>query len=69
MHVAALHLLNFRNYARLDLELPVGPLVVQGGNAQGKSNLLDAVHILATGRSMRGRSRRAPGPRWSGRPA
>lgn len=54
MHVAALHLLNFRNYARLDLELPVGPLVVQGGNAQGKSNLLDAVHILATGRSMRG---------------
>ena len=54
MHVVTLHLLNFRNYARLDLELPVGPLVVQGGNAQGKSNLLDAVHILATGRSMRG---------------
>lgn len=54
MHVVTLNLLNFRNYARLDLELPVGPLVVQGGNAQGKSNLLDAVHILATGRSMRG---------------
>ncbi len=54
MHVVKLNLLNFRNYARLDLELPVGPLVVQGGNAQGKSNLLDAVHILATGRSMRG---------------
>ena len=53
MHVAALHLLNFRNYARLDLELPAGPLVVHGGNAQGKSNLLDAVHILATGRSLR----------------
>ena len=54
MHVVALHLLNFRNYARLDLELPRGPLVVHGGNAQGKSNLLDAVHILATGRSLRG---------------
>lgn len=54
MHVAALHLLNFRNYARLDLELPLGPLVIHGGNAQGKSNLLDAVHILATGRSLRG---------------
>ena len=53
MHVVALHLLNFRNYARLDLELPLGPLVVHGGNAQGKSNLLDAVHILATGRSLR----------------
>ena len=54
MHVVTLHLLNFRNYARLDLELPAGPLVVHGGNAQGKSNLLDALHILATGRSMRG---------------
>ncbi len=53
MHVVALHLLNFRNYARLDIELPLGPLVVHGGNAQGKSNLLDAVHILATGRSLR----------------
>ena len=53
MHVVTLHLHNFRNYDRLDLELPVGPLVVHGGNAQGKSNLLDAVHILATGRSMR----------------
>ena len=53
MHVVTLHLLNFRNYARLDLDLPVGPLVVHGGNAQGKSNLLDAMHILATGRSMR----------------
>jgi DNA replication and repair protein RecF len=54
MHVLALHLINFRNYARLDLELPVGPVIIHGANAQGKSNLLDAFHVLATGRSLRG---------------
>ncbi len=54
MRVVELHLINFRNYQRLDLELPAGPVVIHGGNAQGKSNLLDALHILATGRSLRG---------------
>ena len=54
MYVVELHLINYRNYQRLDLELPPGPLVVLGANAQGKSNLVDALHILATGRSLRG---------------
>ncbi len=53
MHVAALHLVNFRNYRRLDLELPAAAVVVVGDNGQGKTNLLDAVHTLATGRSLR----------------
>ena len=51
-----LKLSNFRNYRRLELELPPGPSVVIGANGQGKTNLVDAAHILATGRSLR------PGP-------
>ena len=53
MRVLDLELRNFRNYRRTRVELPPGPTVVLGGNAQGKSNLIDALHILATGRSLR----------------
>lgn len=48
-----LSLTNFRNYIRLELNLPDRLTVVQGGNAQGKTNLLEAIHLLATGRSPR----------------
>jgi DNA replication and repair protein RecF len=53
MHLQRLSLTNFRNYARLELTLPVGISVVQGQNAQGKSNLLEAIAYLATSRSPR----------------
>jgi len=46
-----LSLLNFRNYASLELELPPNIMVLQGDNAQGKSNLLEAIYLLATSRS------------------
>jgi DNA replication and repair protein RecF len=48
-----LHLLlhNFRNYVRLDLDLPPGVSVLLGDNAQGKTNLLEAIFYLATSRS------------------
>ena len=49
-----LELRNFRNYARLELDLPAGVIVLQGENAQGKTNLLEALHIVATTRSSRG---------------
>ena len=44
---------NFRNYTRLELDLPSRVTVLQGENAQGKSNLLEAVYLLATSRSPR----------------
>ncbi|HEY7779419.1 MAG TPA: DNA replication/repair protein RecF [Ktedonobacterales bacterium] len=53
MHVERLRLTDFRNYPRLDLPLTPGLIVFQGRNAQGKSNLLEAVSLLATTRSFR----------------
>lgn len=51
MHVTHLSLTNFRNYGRLELDLPAGPILLHGANAQGKTNLLEAIYYLATGRS------------------
>jgi DNA replication and repair protein RecF len=53
MHVERLRLTDFRNYAALDLALGPGLTVLQGRNAQGKSNVLEAIAILATTRSFR----------------
>jgi DNA replication and repair protein RecF len=53
VHVRRFQLTGFRNYRSLDLELPAGPLLFLGDNAQGKSNLLEAVGLLATGKSVR----------------
>ena len=58
MHLTSLHLRNFRNYRSLDLELPAGLLVFSGANTQGKSNLLEAIYLLAIGRSPRATSER-----------
>ncbi len=51
MHVEHLSLTNFRNYRRLELPLPTGPTLLHGDNAQGKTNLLEALYYLATTRS------------------
>jgi DNA replication and repair protein RecF len=48
MHLS-LH--NFRNYVRLELDLPPGVTLLVGDNAQGKTNLLEAIYYLATSRS------------------
>lgn len=53
MHITNLSLTNFRNYHRLDLDLPAGPAVIEGGNAQGKTNLVESVYFLATSKSHR----------------
>ena len=53
MYVERLRLTDFRNYRDLDLALPKGLVVFLGRNAQGKSNLLEAVMLVATSRSFR----------------
>ncbi|MXY60085.1 MAG: DNA replication and repair protein RecF [Chloroflexi bacterium] len=48
-----LTLTNFRSYRQLDLALEPGLTVISGENGQGKSNLLEAVYLLAIGKSYR----------------
>lgn len=51
MYLDHLSITNFRNYRRLELSLPSGPTLLYGANAQGKTNLLEAIYYLATTRS------------------
>ena len=53
MHLTRLSLTNFRNYAKQELELSPGTVLLLGENAQGKTNILEAVFLLAAGRSER----------------
>ena len=54
VHLAHLRLRDFRNYARLDADFSPGFHLLLGDNAQGKTNILEAVYLLATLRSFRG---------------
>jgi DNA replication and repair protein RecF len=47
---------HYRNYAALDVTFAAGLVVLQGANAQGKTNLLEAIYLLATTRSSRTRT-------------
>jgi DNA replication and repair protein RecF len=58
MHIERLRLTDFRNYHELDIALPRGLVVFRGRNAQGKSNLLEAISLIATSRSFRTNSER-----------
>ncbi len=51
MHLTRLALTNFRNYTHLELDLTPGLTLLQGNNACGKTNLLEAVFYLATAKS------------------
>ncbi|NLJ85531.1 MAG: DNA replication/repair protein RecF [Firmicutes bacterium] len=53
MHVQALELSHYRNYRHLAIELDPYLNVFVGDNAQGKTNLVESVYLLATGRSHR----------------
>ncbi len=48
MYLTQLSLTNFRNFARLDVEVPRGSVLIVGANAQGKTSLLEAIYYLAT---------------------
>ncbi|HEU4988076.1 MAG TPA: DNA replication/repair protein RecF, partial [Rhizobiaceae bacterium] len=53
VRLARLSLNDFRNYARLSLELEPGAVVLTGENGAGKTNLLEAVSFLTPGRGLR----------------
>jgi DNA replication and repair protein RecF len=51
--LSTLQVRSFRNLAAIDLELGPRFNVVSGDNGQGKTNLLEAIYVLATSRSFR----------------
>ena len=53
MHFTTLRLKQFRNYPYLELEPSEGITVLYGPNGSGKTNLLEAMHLLSLGRSHR----------------
>ncbi|MEQ1823228.1 MAG: DNA replication/repair protein RecF [Fimbriimonadaceae bacterium] len=52
--LSTLKLENFRSYLALEIDFADGFHVIHGPNAQGKTNLLEAVHFLSTTRLLRG---------------
>jgi DNA replication and repair protein RecF len=54
VHLAHLKLRDFRNYERLEADFTPGFHLLLGDNAQGKTNVLEAIYLLATLRSFRG---------------
>jgi DNA replication and repair protein RecF len=55
MFLSGLELRNFRNYPLLQLKLLPGVNIFLGENAQGKTNILEAVVLLCIGKSFRTR--------------
>lgn len=53
MYVKYLNLINFRNYTELNIELCNGTNVFVGDNAQGKTNILEALYYTSIGKSHR----------------
>lgn len=53
MFLKSLFLRNFRNYSAFKIDFSPGLNVILGNNAAGKTNLLEAICLLCTGRSFR----------------
>lgn len=53
MHIEQLKLKNYRNYDQLDISFDNKINVIIGENAQGKTNLMEAIYVLAFTRSYR----------------
>lgn len=53
MIVKNLSLQNFRSYKNKTFKFPSGTTLIVGPNTSGKTNLLEAIYLLATGKSFR----------------
>ncbi len=57
MHVTRLALRDLRRFEAVELSPMPGPNLLVGGNGAGKTSVLEALHLMAYGRSFRGRVR------------
>lgn len=69
MTLTALRLAQFRSWPRLDLALDARPLAIHGPNGSGKTNILEALSMLAPGRGLRAaaavdQARQGPDAGW-----
>ena len=55
MYFSSLTLQGFRNYKKRSFRFDQGTTLIVGGNGSGKTNILEAVYLLAAGRSFRAR--------------
>lgn len=53
MWLKNIQILNFRNFSRLNLNFSPTLNVIEGGNSQGKTNLLEAIYCMGRGVSFR----------------
>ncbi len=54
MNIKSLELDNFRNYDKLNIHFEEGTNILYGNNAQGKTNVLEAVYLSGTSKSHKG---------------
>jgi DNA replication and repair protein RecF len=57
MRLQNLVLQNFRNHEALSMSFPKEGALFEGQNGAGKTNILEGIHMLCTGRSQRGAAR------------
>lgn len=54
MFIKSLELADYRNYSNLDITFAEGTNIFYGDNAQGKTNILEAIYLCGTTKSHRG---------------
>ena len=54
MIIESVELKNYRNYDTLHMQFSPGTNILYGNNAQGKTNVLEAVYVCCTTKSHRG---------------
>ena len=54
MIIKSLELTDYRNYEQLSMEFSPGTNILYGDNAQGKTNILEAIYVAATTKSHKG---------------
>ena len=53
MYLKKLELVNYRNYSKVNLDFGKDTILIVGNNGNGKTNLLESIHYLSTGKSHR----------------